>query len=517
MTTATLLAQAQAHASTGQHDALLATCQRILDDTHSQDVNALLDVAALLLGSGHVSPAQACLQQAIRLAPQDYRAHVNLANLYREIGEHRASRQLYQQLVHVLPDHPLIRRNALVSLEYDPDASPAVRRTMAQLWGEWAQARVGGRQPRPPAPALNGRPLRVGYVSADFCQHTVGLLVQDVLRAHNPARVSVFAYSAGGVSDWVSRNIAACSQWRDVAALDDAALAAQVRADGIDVLVDLSGHTAGSRLTAFALRPAPVQASWLGYFATTGLSDIDALLLDDWHAPPEVAAQCIEPVWRLPRGKFCYQPAPWAPATVAPPPCLSQGHITFGYFNNTSKLNPAVLALWARLLHAIPHARLLLKWRTLIDAGLRQRVANTFAEHGIDPARISCRGASFHADLLHEYADIDIALDPFPFTGGLTSCEALWMGVPVLTWPGATPVSRQTWALLAAIGLPELAARDEHDYLRIAQQLASQPEHLNTLRHSLRARMQASPLMDPAGFARQLEDAWLALYGRVAG
>lgn len=277
------------------------------------------------------------------------------------------------------------------------------------------------------------------------------------------------------------------------------------------------GHTAGSRLTAFALRPAPVQASWLGYFATTGLSDIDALLLDDWHAPSEVAAQCIEPVWRLPRGKFCYQPAPWAPATVAPPPCLSQGHITFGCFNNTSKLNPAVLALWARLLHAIPHARLLLKWRTLIDAGLRQRVVNTFAEHGIDPARVSCRGASFHADLLHEYADIDIALDPFPFTGGLTSCEALWMGVPVLTWPGATPVSRQTWALLAAIGLPELAARDEHDYLRIAQQLASQPEHLNTLRHSLRARMQASPLMDPAGFARQLEDAWLALYGRVAG
>ena len=174
------------------------------------------------------------------------------------------------------------------------------------------------------------------------------------------------------------------------------------------------------------------------------------------------------------------------------------------------------MALWARLLHAIPHARLLLKWRTLIDAGLRQRVVNTFAEHGIDPARVSCRGASFHADLLHEYADIDIALDPFPFTGGLTSCEALWMGVPVLTWPGATPVSRQTWALLAAIGLPELAARDEHDYLRIAQQLASQPEHLNTLRHSLRARMQASPLMDPAGFARQLEDAWLALYGRVA-
>ena len=195
-------------------------------------------------------------------APQDYRAHVNLANLYREIGEHRASRQLYQQLVHVLPDHPLIRRNALVSLEYDPDASPAVRRTMAQLWGEWAQARVGGRQP-PAGPALNGRPLRVGYVSADFCQHTVGLLVQDVLRAQPGAGERICLQRWRRVRTGSSRNIAACSQWRDVAALDDAALAAQVRADGIDVLVDLSGHTAGSRLTALpCARPRCKPPGW---------------------------------------------------------------------------------------------------------------------------------------------------------------------------------------------------------------------------------------------------------------
>ena len=208
---------------------------------------------------------------------------------------------------------------------------------------------------------------------------------------------------------------------------------------------------------------------------------------------------------------------PWAPAEVAPPPWQRNGYITFGSFNNTAKYNPQVFALWARVLAVTPGSRLVLKWRTFNDDTFRQKVIHAFVERGIAPERIELRGPSFHADVLKEYADLDIALDPFPFTGGLTSCEALWMGVPVLTWPGATPVSRQTWALLAAIGLPELAARDEHDYLRIAQQLASQPEHLNTLRHSLRARMQASPLMDPAGFARQLEDAWLALYGRVAG
>jgi len=303
---------------------------------------------------------------------------------------------------------------------------------------------------------------------------------------------------------------AACT-FRDVTAFDDAALAEQIRADGIDVLVDLSGHTAGSRLTAFAYRPAPVMVSWLGYFATTGLPYLDAVLLDAWHAPPGTEAQFVEPIIRLPQGRFCYQPVSWAPKDVAPPPFERNGRITFGCFNNTAKFNEGVFDVWARVLHAVPDARLILKWRTFNDEAFRQQITDAFVARGIAPERIELRGPSFHADLLKEYADIDIALDPFPFTGGLTSCEALWMGVPVVTWPQSRVVSRQTHAFLHQIGLPALSAKDVDDYVRIAVELANDHERLATLRATLREKMRASPLMDIAGFTRQLENTLIDL------
>lgn len=362
---------------------------------------------------------------------------------------------------------------------------------------------------------LADRPLRIGYVSADLCQHTVGLFVKGVLKAHDPSRVQVFAYSAGQVKDWVTDEVRAVATLRDVSVLDDAALAAQIRADGIDVLVDLSGHTAGSRLTAFAHRPAPVMVSWLGYFATTGLPTMDAVLLDEWHAPPSTEAQFVEPILRLPSGRFCYQPVPWAPAEVALPPVERNGYITFGCFNNTAKFNVGVFDAWAQVLQTVPDARLILKWRTFNDEAFRQQVTDAFVARGIPAERIELRGPSFHADLLKEYADIDIALDPFPFTGGLTSCEALWMGVPVITWPQSRVVSRQTWAFLNQIGLPELAAQDANDYVRIAAELANDRARLAHLRATLRDRMRASPLMDVAGFTRQLEDTLIDLYRRI--
>ena len=355
------------------------------------------------------------------------------------------------------------------------------------------------------------RRLRIGYVSADLCQHTVGLFVTDVLQAHespsggvgaNP--VAVFAYSSGQVTDWVTQVIRATCTWREVAGLDDAALAALIRQDQIDVLIDLSGHTAGSRLTVFAHRPAPVQVAWLGYFATTGLRYIDAVLLDEWHAPAGTQAQFAEPIVHLPGGRMCYQPVPWAPA-VAPPPCVQAGHITFGCFNNTGKLNAGVFDVWSQVLAAVPRSRLVLKWRSLADEPLCDSIRMAFGDRGIDPGRIELRPASFHVDVLQQYADIDIALDPFPFTGGLTSCEALWMGVPVITWPQGRVVSRQTFAFLSAIGLAELAAKDAADYVHIAKTLAADPSRLAKLRISLRNSLQASPLMDVAGFTRQLE------------
>jgi len=219
---------------------------------------------------------------------------------------------LYALLLEHLPNHPVVRRNYLTGLEYDPTVSDSERLRAAREWGSWIIGRAGGETRRPLLQPLQDRPLRVGYVSADFCQHTVGLFVKDVLKAHDKTRIQVFAYSAGQVKDWVTNEIRAACVFRDVSAVDDTALAEQVRADGIDVLVDLSGHTAGSRLAAFALRPAPAMVSWLGYFATTGLPYMDAVLLDDWHAPVGTEEQFVEPIVRLASGRFCYQPVSWA-------------------------------------------------------------------------------------------------------------------------------------------------------------------------------------------------------------
>mgnify|MGYP001586770966 CR=1 FL=1 len=505
---------AQAYAQAGRFDACLGTCQQIVD-AHGNSLDALLSVGALLLNFGFLGAARQCFVRTRTLAPNDLRPLVNLANLARDAGDHAESRRLYTALLDQFPDHPVIRRNALVSLEYDHEVSQAERLAQAKAWGEWAIAKAGGPYPRPTLRPLDGRPLRIGYVSADFCQHTVGLFVKDVFIAHDPERVTVFAYSAGQVNDWVTTAIRVTCTFRDVSALDDLALAQQIQQDEIDVLVDLSGHTGGSRLTVFAYRPAPVQVSWLGYFATTGLSVMDAVLLDDWHAPAGTEAQFVEPIIRLPGGRFCYTPMPFAPMEVAPLPCVSRGYVTFGCFNNTAKLNAKVFEVWVRILAALPNSRLLLKWRTFQDAGLCQSVQGAFARQGIAPERIELRGASFHADVLKEYADIDIALDPFPFTGGLTSCEALWMGVPVVTWPeladSGQVVSRQTFAFLSVIGLPELAAQNGDDYVRIAVELAGDAKRLMKLRTRLREHMRASPLCDVTGFTRQMEDTLLAL------
>lgn len=498
-------------------DEFLSLCDTIFAAA-PHDPEALLSVGALLFGQGFLSRARDCFDAGRRLVPHDHRFAINLANVDREAGDHAACRCRYTALQRLVPDDPILRRNALTSLEYDNAATDAERLAQAREWGRWAMARAGGMPDRPALADLSGRPLRIGYVSADFCRHPVGLFAKDVLAAHDPTRVTVFAYSAGTHHDAVTTAIRHASTWRDVAGLDDAALAGRIRADAIDVLVDLSGHTAGSRLTAFALRPAPVLVSWLGYFATTGLPVMDAVLLDPWHAPPGTEAWFTESIVRLPHGRLCYTPVPFAP-DVAPSPCLKRGYVTFGCCNNTAKLNDAVFAAWAEILRQVGDAKLVLKWCTFHDDALRLRVRQAFAARGIAPERLDLRGPSSHADLLKEYSDIDIALDPFPFSGGHTSCECLWMGVPVVTWPGSRVVSRQTLAFLAGLDRPDWlrqwVASDPADYVAKACALATDRHGLAAIRHSLRPAMRASPLLDAARFTRDLEAALTDLYETI--
>jgi predicted O-linked N-acetylglucosamine transferase (SPINDLY family) len=505
------LAFAHTHAQAGRFAEMLSVCQSLAE---SANPAALLEIGALLSSYGFLSQAQQCFQRVLASNPNDLSALGNLANLAAAAGNHAAARNIYAELLTKLPDHPIVRRNALTSLEYDPAASDAQRLNQAKAWGEWAVAKAGGFLPRPKTRTTVDQPLRIGYVSADFCQHTVGLFIKDVLTGHQASRVRAFAYHAGGVRDWVTEQIAGSCTLRGVSQLDDAALVQLIRSDAIDVLVDLSGHTAGSRLTAFAYRPAPVMVSWLGYFASTGLSYMDAVLLDEWHAPHGAESQFTEPIIRLSSGRLCYQPVPFAP-DVSLPPCERNGFITFGSFNNTAKLNAGVYDVWARVLLAVPQSRLVLKWRTFNDQAFQQSVTQQFALRGIEPDRIELRGPSFHADVLKQYADIDIALDPFPFTGGLTSCEALWMGVPVVTLPKSSVVSRQTFAFLTAIDQLQWIANDETHYIHIAQSLASKNNGLSHIRATLREAMRSSSLMDLHGFTHTLENTFYQLYEKV--
>jgi protein O-GlcNAc transferase len=283
--------------------------------------------------------------------------------------------------------------------------------------------------------------------------------------------------------------------------------------DEIDILVDLSGHTARNRLPMFALRSAPVQASWLGYFGTTGLNAMDYLIMDEATVPSGEERWCGEALVRLPHGRFCYAPPDYAPSP-AEPPAARRGHVTFGSFNNIAKIGPDVMSLWADVLRATPQSRLVLKWKSLADEDVRERLAAAFLGVGVSAERLDLRGHSGHTDMLAEYGDIDVALDPFPFGGGLTSCEALWMGLPIVTWPGDRPASRQTLGFLKLLDLERCVARSRDDYVRIAAGLAAAPDGLAALRRQLRPRMAASPLCDGRRFTPTLEAAFREMWRR---
>jgi predicted O-linked N-acetylglucosamine transferase (SPINDLY family) len=354
--------------------------------------------------------------------------------------------------------------------------------------------------------------LRVGYVSADFWSHPVGFLGGAAIGRHKRPDFTVIAYANQAISDNITAGIAASVDlWRPILGFGDEAVARQIVADGIDILIDLSGHTGGNRLGVFARRPAPLQLSWLGYFATTGLPSIDAILLDDEHIAEGGEARFSEQVVRLPMGRFCYMPRADMP-DPAPPPAEQAKVVTFGSFNNSAKLNAETLDLWARVLQAVPGSRLVLKWNHLTDPLLAARITDRFVSRGIAAERILPEGAELHDGLLAAYGRIDIALDPMPFTGALTTCEALWMGVPVVTLPGTRAVSRQTHAILARIGLTRWSASDADDYVRIAVGLAGDAATRREMRTGLRERMRASPLCDPAGFVSGLESVYRSLW-----
>jgi predicted O-linked N-acetylglucosamine transferase (SPINDLY family) len=470
---------------------------------------AFANLASVLRHQQRLEESRAAGEAAVRLKPDLAEAHVTLGATLHELGELETGNAALETAIRLAPDNPAPHTLLIMGLHYQAAVSEAAIVAAARRFE--AQIAV-----RPNRHFLNspeaGRRLRVGYVSADFKAHPVGFLLAPVLAHHDREAIEVFGYSNGIRRDWLTRQLREqCNGWRSLTGLSDSAAAAIVAADGIDILVDLSGHTGGNRLAMFARKPAPVQLSWLGFWGTTGLSAIDYILSDATMIPEGEEDLYSETVFRLPDGRFCYGAPHYAPAP-APPPCRAGGAVTFGSFNNVRKLGGDVIELWARVLQATPGARLLLKSAALADTAVRGAILAAFMDRGVTAERLILRGSTPHADMLAEYADVDIALDPFPFSGGMTSCEALWMGVPIVTLPGKRAVSRQTLGFLRVIGLPELAAASADDYVRIASSLAADLPRLAAMRASLRQRMAGSPLCDGATFARKLEAAYRTMW-----
>lgn len=351
------------------------------------------------------------------------------------------------------------------------------------------------------------RRLKVGYVSADFRQHSVAYFIEPVLENHDLEQYEVYCYYNGKEQDVVTRRLRnKCSIWRDIHELDDNAAADLIYADGIDVLVDLSGHTNGHRLAVFARKPAPVQVSWLGYPNTTGLSQIDYRITDPVVDPPGQTDQWhTETLLRLPRVFSCYMPPGGAPP-VTSSPAEQKGYVTFGCFNNANKLNKPLLLVWADILRQVRDSRLILKDSAFQNQAVRERMGEFFAAQGIDSCRVSFLGRDGDTEThLAHYSEIDIALDTHPYCGTTTTCEALWMGVPVVTLAGPDHRSRVGLTQLSALGLSELAAAGRDEYVAIARRLAEDTPRLSSLRAGMRERMAGSPLMDYPRFAQDLE------------
>ncbi len=392
--------------------------------------------------------------------------------------------------------------NAIFSLNHMPDVPPS----HWQALYEGYRALLTGIKPFPQENYGHKR-LRIGYLSGDFRQHPVAYFVYALLKCYDTDKFQVYCYAVNQDDDVLTGQLRRLPVlWRDIRTKDWAEAARIVHEDEIDILVDLSGHTSGNCLPVLAYQPAPVQMCGIGYMNSTGLLNVDYFLSDVYCAPEEESAFFTEKLLRLPHTHLCYtRPHPF-PDVMALPPCQRKGVVTFGCFNNYAKITDAMLELWRQILDRVPDARLLLKHqifgsdegRRLADARLRRT--------GIDIARVVVRG--FSDDYLSEYNDMDIALDTSPYTGGLTTCEAMYMGVPVVTLAGNRHGARFGASLLTNVGLDGLVAESPAEYVDISVELASQPGVITELRRRLRQMMANSPLMDQLGYVCEVEEAY---------
>ena len=499
--------------SQGKFAEATAAYQRALElkpnsaDTHN-------NLGNVLRKQGELTKAIAHYQQALQLDPTYARACSNLGNALKDRGNFTEAIAAYQQALKLNPTYAVAHSNLIFSLNYRSDYAPSAIYNEHRQWAE--------RQITPFYQAIShhenncdsNRQLRIGYVSGDFRTHSVAYFLEPLLATHNHSDFAIICYVNNKEVDETTRRMQQdVDGWRDVATLSDEQMVTLILQDQIDILVDLSGHTSGNRLLVFARKPAPVQVSYLGYPGTTGLDTMDYRLTDVW-ADPQGQTEHLhtEQLARLPHGFLCYQPPSDCPG-VSPVSAQETESVTFGSFNNLAKVSPQMISHWAAILSAVPQSRIIIKARHLADPDTQNSVRRLFEPYGIATDRIELLGRiPAKQGHLALYNQIDIALDTFPYNGTTTTCEALWMGVPVVTLAGQTHASRVGVSLLTAVDLPELIADSAEDYVQKAIALASDRATLQNLRANLRDRMKASPLMDTTLITRSIETVYRTMW-----
>jgi protein O-GlcNAc transferase len=469
---------------------------------------AFNNLGNVLCEIGRFDDAIAAYTRALTLRPAFAKAHSNLGNVFKDRGQLSEAIASYSRAVECKPDHALIGSNLAYAIHFHPDYGSETLSRELRKWSERHGEPIATRI----APHTNDRSperkLRVGYVSPDFYAHAESYFVLPLLRSHNREQFEIHCYSSVRRPDAITAEIRnAADAWHDVLGVPDDQLAAQIRGDAIDILIDLTMHMASNRLLTFARKPAPIAVSWLAYPGGTGLAAIDYRLTDAWLDPPgETDHFYAEQSIRLPDCWVVYDPLTETP----PRPVEQNGPIHFGSLNNPCKLNRHLLHLWSEVLRAAPGARLLL---LTFDPAQGEQIKSWFVEWDIDPARLEfVARRSRREDYLRLYDRIDICLDPLPYNGITTTCDALWMGVPVVSFVGTTPAGRAGLGMLSTIGAPELVARSPEQFVQIGADLAGDTGRLMEYRRTLRERMRVSPLMDANRFAHNVEafyrDAW---------
>jgi predicted O-linked N-acetylglucosamine transferase (SPINDLY family) len=492
----------------GQYDRAIQAYRKAVE-LRPDFVQAWYNLGGVLQTIHHLDEAVEAYQKALALKPDYAEVHGNIGNALKDMGRLDEALASYQKAT-ALKAETKATNNFLFGIHFHEAFGP---KEIYQEHSRWNRiyARPLAAQIRPfDYDRDPERKLRIGYVSPDFTVHPVGRFLLPLLEHRDRERFHVTCFSDVAHPDWMTQRLRGLADdWRETLGVSDKQMAEQVRAGEIDILVDLTMHAEGSRLLVFARKPAPVQVTYLAYCGTTGLETMDCRLSDPYLDPPGIdESNYSEKTVRLPRTYWCYQ-APAEAPEVGPLPALRTCHITFGCFNNFSKVSRAVLTTWCELLKRVPGSELVVFSR---KGAHRQRALDLVAGQGIDLSRFRFVGPVVTAEYFKRYLDIDIALDPFPYPGGTTTCDALWMGVPVVTLSGRTAVSRGGVSILSNIGLQELIAQDREQYVSIVADLATNMPRIAQLRSTLRDRMRRSPLMDGPQFTRDVEAAFRTMW-----